>query len=174
VTRLTLLLLAAVSSTSFAATSTAPTWAVELAAAMADADPSGDWQLVPAEPQAAKAKADILIESFRDGSVAAGYHGNITLKRGIVAAASSDGTQALLFAEDVLVCTPELGCVPLVEPASCVSPLCGGADVLVDASSVYLVVDVDRLRDGSETYTVSDILVGFENAFAGVEPDEID
>ena len=187
-TRTTLITLVALSLSSAALASTAGgSWQDDVAAAMQAADPDGGWEIAPIPTTAAaKTKADILIESFRDGSTEASYHGDVTLKRGILAATSTDGAQGLVLLDDVLVCDWELGCEPLrgVEPdeidvafdaGRCHYPFCGGdAVTLAQTYPVYVVVDISVGRDGSESWTVSDLLVGFDLAFRGIEPDEID
>jgi hypothetical protein len=182
---ITLIAFALVSSTAIASPRAGTSWQDAVARAMADADPEGDWQRVAVEQErGAQREAEIVITIDRDGSTAAKYNGDVTLKRGIIAGTNPKGSQALLVATDILVCHFELGCVPFegialdeidLATGSCVYPLCGGnLDVLVDASPAYLVVDVIAQRDGSTVYSVTDLIIGFEVALSGIEPDEID
>jgi hypothetical protein len=185
---LTFIALSAISSSAVADSRSAPRWQNAVSSAMAEADPRGGWQRVAVQRHKpnAKPRAAIVIEKRRDGSTSARYSGNVTLKRGIVAAASPDGAHALLLAKDVLVCDWQVGCKPYEgilpdeidfkgDQESCVGPVCGGdIGVLVGASPVYLAADVVTRRDGSKTYAVKGLIVGFDNALRGIEPDEID
>jgi hypothetical protein len=165
---------------------TATTWQDAVVVAMAETDPPGDWQLVPAErpPAPAGAQPEVLIERRSDGSTSASYHGSTMLEPRTIAAMSLDGTQALVQPRDILVCDSELGCGTIlpdegafrgVDLGECDDLSCGsGVDLLTDASPVYLVVDILVDPNGREVHEVSGIIVGFEIAFHGIEPDEID
>jgi hypothetical protein len=184
---LTLLALAALSSSAPATPRATTSWQDAVVATMAKADPIGGWKRV------AVARPDAQAEHIREGTVtirkagaetSATYNGNITLKRGVVAATSPDGKRALLVAQHVIVC--DTGCKPYEgmragdvdtrsERESCVHPLCGGnLSVLTRAAPAYLAADIVTQRDGSKAFVVRGLVVGFQIAFKGIEPDEID
>ena len=154
----------------------APTWQGDIAAQLAAADTAAGWQIAPISPipLAAKTKADILIESFRDGSTETHYTGNITLKRGVFAEMSTDGTQGLVFPESVEIRDWELGCTTHALAPNCAYPMCGGIDGLVAASSLYLAVDVVYATDGTQTALVTDLISGIDAGIVKIEPEEID
>jgi hypothetical protein len=183
----TLLALCAVSSSVAASPQAGSDWGATVARGMADADPTGDWQLAPADHgSGVPGEAEITLTFFRDGSTEARYGGDVTLKRGIIAGMSRDGSEALLLATDVLVCDWEFGCAPFegIEPdeidfnskaKDCSDSVCGAdIDDLIAASPAYLVADVVHNRDGSTAYRVTGLVVGFQTALHGIEPDEID
>lgn len=183
-TRLIPLMLAAAPSVALATAGTAgptsaPSWADELADAFDAADPEGGWDVtpIPPTPAAAKTKADILIESLGTAS-SASWHGDVTLKRGVMAAVSPDGTQGLVLAERVMACGTA-GCAWLdtsadaLPAAGCMAPLCGGLE-LTSASPAWVIVDIAAAKDGSELWIPRTLLIAFDTALIGVEPDEID
>jgi hypothetical protein len=46
--------------------------------------------------------------------------------------------------------------------------------VLTRAAPAYLAADIVPKRDGSRAFAVRGLVVGFQIAFNGIEPDEID
>lgn len=180
-TRLIPLLLAVAPFAALATdTTTAPSWAEEIVEAFDAVDPDGGWDLtpIPPTPAAAKTKADILIESL-GAAPSASWRGDITLKRGIMLATSPDGTQGLVLPARVMVCGTA-GCDLLDPPAAlptesagCAFPFCGGL-AFAEASPAWVVVDIGEAKDGSELWIPRSILVAFDTALIGVEPDEID
>ncbi len=174
-TRFILLIAASAISTS-AFAQAAPSWQADLTAELASEDPAAGWKIAPIGPTplAAKTKACILIESFRDGTTETSYHGDVTLKRGWPAMISADETQALLLPQSVEVCDWELGCTTYDLAPSCIAPLCGGVDVLAAESTLYLAVDLAYDADGTQTATVTDLIDGISNGIVKIEPEEID
>jgi hypothetical protein len=129
----------------------------DLAAALADADPRGGWIATPAAPQAARAKADILIEA-----VGASYDPALLLDAPW--GGSTDGVYAILAADTVQV---DARTVPALSPtalATVASPRDLSWTAVAAAHPAYLVVDPAQ---GSATLVIA-------TALTGVEPDEID
>lgn len=171
-----------------AASSTGPSWQVSLAEALHEADPNAGWVLAPVQAAALQKRtlADIICD-IGEASASASWHGPGVLTQGSVIAGSADGRQVVLLAPDALICDATGGCawLPALDEAAidlpgeasgtCVWPVCGGVvQSLVGTHPLYVVADVQTRRDGSTSFLVTDLLVAFDAAVTGVEPDEID
>jgi hypothetical protein len=139
-----------------------------MATALADADPRGGWIAVEAEPEplAAKAKADILIESFGfTVPLAVGY--DRELLQDAPWGATTDGAY-LIYAVDAIAvgARAEYGffdAMPSRHPAELERPLTW--TVVAEAHLGYLLVD---------TAGAATLVLPVDTALAGIEPDEID
>ena len=145
-------------------------YAADMATALAVADPAGDWVAVDAsdEPRAAKAKADILIESLRDGSLAFGYDRG--LLRDVPYGSTSDRAFQIYAVDTIDV---ERGAengtftpLPTREAATIAAPRDLTWTQVASDHLGYLLVSS---ADGTAS-----LVLPVATALTGIEPDEID
>jgi hypothetical protein len=143
--------------------------AASMALALADADPVGGWVAVNADPEpaAAKAKADILIESLEDGTLTLGY--DPALLRDVPW--GDDAAGYAIFAVDTasVGAGAETGVTEVLAAREAAVLLTRGL-TWSQAAADHLAYLVLNEADGSAAL----VLPATELGLTGVEPDEID